>query len=228
MLKGLVFQYTFEKDFKMNIKKPDKTNLREQFEAEKERLAIEFTLPKRAWWQSSIKIKYETTWDIANTPPYIQKDIDCLVVINEKHSWILVLGFIVFFILTFFTNSSFKEGNINLFSILFLISLLISLGITIVHNADRSPKIVIDKSGIYIGKNCLQLEWHKIVNTYIKIDEAGEDTSYSLYIRYIDDDYWVFKTEEIPISGFIQGYAEIAYAIEYIKKNAPDFQGHFS
>jgi hypothetical protein len=70
--------------------------------------------------------------------------------------------------------------------------------------------------------------WERIVATYIKIDENGEETSYSLYIRYIDDEYVSFEDAEIPISGFMQGHEEIAYAIEYIKKNASDFQGHFS
>jgi hypothetical protein len=212
----------------MNIKKPDKTTLREQFETERQRLATEFTPPKKSWWMSSEKVTYKTTWEIANTPPYIQKNIDSLVVVNEKHSWIPMLGFIVFFILTFFANNNPEKDSVNFGVVLFFFFLVLLLGITIIHNADRSPKIVIDKKGICLCKINLQVIWERIVETYIKEDYNGEDTSYSLYIRYIDDKYLSFETAEIPISGFMQGFEEIAYAIEYIKKNASDFQRHFS
>ncbi len=212
----------------MNIKKPDKTTLREQFEAERQRLAIEFTPPKKSWWMSSTNVTYKTTWEIANTPPYIQKNIDSLVVVNEKHSWIPMLGFIVFFILTFFANNNPEKDSVNLGIVLFFFFLVLLLGITIIHNADRSPKIVIDKNGICLCKINLQVILERIVETYIKEDYNVEDTSYNLYIRYIDDKYLSFETAEIPISGFMQGFEEIAYAIEYIKKNASENQRHFS
>ena len=212
----------------MNIKKPEKTDLREQFEAERQRLAIEFIPPKKSWWMSSTKVTYKTTWEIANTPPYIQKNINSLVVVNEKHSWILMLLFVIFFILMFSLNSNSKEDYSNFIWIIFLIFLAFLLGQSIIHSADRSPKIVIDKLGICLCKINLQVIWERIVETYIQEDYNGEDTSYSLYIRYIDDKYLSFETAEIPISGFMQGFEEIAYAIEYIKKNASENQRHFS
>lgn len=211
----------------MNIKKPDKTTLREQFEAERQRLAIAFTPPKRLWWMSSTKVTYKTTWEQANTPPYIQKDIDSLVVENEKHSWIFILGFIVLYILMILFSKGFCEDSSRVSNLLFLLFIIPTLGHSIVHNLDRTPKIVIDNRGICICKTGLKLEWDRIVETYIKIDENGEDTSYGLYIRYIDDAYLSFENAEVPIQGFIQNYEEIAYAIEYIKKNASENQGHF-
>lgn len=97
-------------------------------------------------------------------------------------------------------------------------NLLMSLGFILyglVKIADRKPKLVVDRNGLYFYKNNLYVAWEYVIATHIRKETNGDDTTYQLITDYIDAATDECKTHAFVLQGYDKTPGEIAMAITY-------------
>lgn len=82
---------------------------------------------------------------------------------------------------------------------------------------DRKPTISIDRKGIAIRKENFYIDWHNVVDSYIKTVTRGDSDFEYLVICYYDEATQTFKQVEASLNNLKQKSDKIAYAIELMK-----------
>lgn len=193
--------------------------LQTQFQQEKERLQQEYCPPKN-FWSFFKNTTYQSTSEIANTPPYITEQFDDFKTYYTKYTCLFFIPIIIWLVYEVFEN---RNETSELFNIT-LLCLGAPLLFTIfgfiqflLLNLDRKPTISIDRKGIAIRKENFYTTWNNVVDTYIKSKSGKYDNSETLVVHYYDESTQIFKKVEASLNNLKQKSNKIAYAIELMK-----------
>lgn len=191
--------------------------VKQQIVIERENLARQFARVKpKKWWHHETHYKL-STWDVANTRPYLEYALDEFVAYYPKH---MAKFFGAMAIIATLVIILFQEAIKD--SLPFLVFLILTTGLisikSIPYDRNRHPQLIVNKEGIYLAKIESQIPWDLLVATYIRVEERGDDgASYFLDVYYYCPDRNNFFDTEIPLQEIRVNQKELSYAIEYIK-----------
>ncbi len=189
------------------------------FQQEKEILKEKLCPPKN-FWTFLKTTTYQSTLDIANTPPYITEQFEEFKTYYTKYSFLWFIPFIGWFsyeLINLFKEKKFIIQSVAPFFALPLIFCLIAFVQFLRMNLDRKPTITIDKKGLEVRKLNLYITWDNLVDTYIKTTSRRNSNSEDLIICYYDEPSKSFKQKEVSLNNLQQKSDLIAYAIELLK-----------
>jgi hypothetical protein len=193
-------------------------DIKKQIVVKKANLARQFARVKpKKWWHTERYYKL-STWEIANTKPYLEYSIDEFAAYYPKH---LAKIFGAVAIITTVIVLIFQDNIEDSFQFFLVVLILIAGFISyksIPYDKNRHPQIVINNEGIYIAKIDALIKWYLLVDTYIRVEDNGDDgASYFLDVYYYCLNRNNFFDVEVPLQEINVNYKELAYAIEYIK-----------
>ena len=81
----------------------------------------------------------------------------------------------------------------------------------------RGTVMAFGKEGFCIGNMILAIPWKHLVASYIRVNDAGEDTSYYLLLYYYNETKDEFEETEYGLDGLDMSREDIASQIEYWK-----------
>jgi len=149
-------------------------------------------------------------------PPDYDDDFSPHTIFEVRHSIVsnalMVTFVIVGFLLVAILNNKDASREVT------YMNLLMSLGFILyglVKIADRKPKLVVDRNGLYFYKNNLYVAWEYVIATHIRKETNGDDTTYQLITDYIDAATDECKTHAFVLQGYDKTPGEIAMAITY-------------
>jgi hypothetical protein len=193
-------------------------NLQQRKQKHADYLNVTYQEKPRKWWQKKDPVVRKTS-EVANAsnnfqPPPHEK----IIRYNLKGALSSGALFFIFFfwvlIKPVIENGDW-DGN-ALFNCLLMMS---SVLYPIIKALNRNPRIIINSQGIWMSKIKELVQWEHILETYIKEDDSGESTSYSLLIHYYQESTDSFMEVEQDLAGLDTNNNKIAFNIEYFKIN---------
>jgi hypothetical protein len=193
-------------------------NLRQRKAKHAEYLNVEYQEKPRKWWQKKDPVVRKTS-EVANAGNNFQlPSHEKIVRYNLKgalSSGALFFIFFCWFAIKPVIENNEWDGNVW-FNCLLMLAMVFY---PIVKALNRKPRIIINPEGIWLAKISELVSWEHIVETYIKVDDSGESTSYVLLIHYYDQHADSFTKIEQDLCGLDINKEEIAFHIEYLKSD---------
>lgn len=153
----------------------------------------EYQPKPRKWWQSQPDDIYKSTWDIYKEKNYPRVFADVIEIRSDFGSRI----FAIIFLLIVFVFLLLMDGREkNIVGTIMAVLVAVALIFTIKSAADRKPKIVISKEGLWTAKWGLTIPWEDIVVSCIRENTSGESSSYYLRIHFYDPFEDIFRMKE--------------------------------
>lgn len=188
---------------------------KQQFRNELKQSLIPFK-KKHFSWGSQPGISYESTWSIANTPPYFQSNREVFIVRNNP--WHGLGGIFIFIIV--FCAIFFAKAYNNAFAMAFLL-VFVWIGIKMIVKAlDKKPKLTIDSRGILYYEWMGFIGWKDIISTYILERKNEDDNTRNLLIYFHDTEDDTIKQKLVTLDGLRTDIIEVSFFVEYIKLKA--------
>jgi hypothetical protein len=193
--------------------------MNENLEERKQQIANyyeeEYREKPRKWWWGKSENKYESTrviYERNHYPVFYEEEI---MIRNNKKGAAFTVAFLFFMGMPIWANSTTwknEGGQISMVAYgAFLVWSLYNL-------CDRRPKIILAKDGFQTAKLNTSLCWKDIIAAYIKEDDTGESSSFSLLVHYYDRSIDEFCTTEYLVDSLEAKYETIACMVEYFKR----------
>lgn len=190
------------------------------FDHEREKLILQYSKPQSLVKRIISNKIIQSTYKIANTPPYITKPIEELKLYYPKYTFLnnlLPIGALIF-LASLITKVDEKYHFLLIVFFLICISIPGYFFIAdLVKHFDRRATLIINKEGIGSEVKDFLIEWDDIVETYIKTIPRDNSDTEIVVIHYYSSQIETFLKKEITIESSKIKANTVAYAIELMK-----------
>lgn len=181
-----------------------------------ETLKEEYSEKPRRWWQNK-QPEHKTTWEYSERSDHFRPVSDETVIRYDIKGALRgsALFFIIVAIMFFYQNNF----DIKIEDLVFPILIMLILNaVPILKERKRKPKMILNREGIWLSIIEDWIAWENLIACYVKKDDSGESTTYSLIFHYYLPAYDTFATSEFEINNLDMKLEDIAAEIEYRKR----------
>lgn len=154
---------------------------------------------RRKWWQRSLDDSYRYTWDIYTNKNYPRVFADEIIIRRNKSEGLTAFGVCIGLGLPF-AFFMWLESR-SLFSILIAVMTILLSIYFFAWSRDRSPKIILNKEGLWTIRWKYFIPWQDMVVSCIRENSSGEDRSYHIRIHFYDEQADRFGISEYNLGG---------------------------
>jgi hypothetical protein len=177
-----------------------------------EHLSREHDEKPRYWWGLT-EPEFQRTSNTALRSKIRTSDLPEIIIKNNFRNAIIAIAFFIAILIFRIVKNQEIDPVSDFFALMLFVLLLFQV-------ADRGPKIIISKRGIWIKKVEGYFPWKEVIETYIHRDDSADATSHYLRIYYFDDELNEFRFIEQSLDGLDLRREDISFWIEKFKSQS--------